>query len=428
MSAFNSYDTLMGTAQLETDVAQFILPPAVMIGFQFRLAKGKPLNLEKAAEKWDKASTELGKTVDQLRSSAQAVPATAWDADDRRAYQTKVDELCSQLTIMQVFCKIISIALLVLAWALFAFALFAVAIGTFLAGLAAVAIAALAGVFTAPVYAKCLALAGTCLTITYVASGILASAAHLAASIFQGGTTLNAVLQRFNGNEAALGDLAQAQVTASAAALANLGQNAVNAVLSYRTTPGATAPGVNTPMTAIDLDADRNANHTWNVGGGATFEAGGMSHTVGGHVKWGDEGFAGGDLSYQGKHNATGLSFGGNLEYTDEDGIGRGKDGSFKYGVSGGWTSPGSVPLYPQQPDSPSASVPNAGVNVGISGEHDFETGKGKVEGYGSIQAQGGDVIKRTDTVEYGGSEGVKTSTKFETPFGNIEHKDKQDK
>ncbi|TNY35854.1 hypothetical protein [Thermomonospora catenispora] len=425
MSAFNSYNALMGTAQLETDVAQFILPPAVMIGFQFRLAKGNPLTLESAAQKWDKASTEIGKTVEQLRGSLRAVPATAWDADDRRAYETKVDELCSQLTIMQVFCKIISIALLVLAWALFAFAIFAVAIGTFLAGLAAVAVAALAGVFTAPVYAKCLAIAGTCLTITYVATGILAAAAQLAAGVFQGGTMVNAALQHFKGNEAALGDFAQAQLTASATALANLAQNAVNGALAFRTTPGATAPGVKTPVPSIDLDADRNANHTWNVGGGATVNAGGMSHTVNGHVKWGDEGFAGGDLSYQGKHDASGLSFGGNVEYTDEDGIGRGKDGSFKYGANVGWTTPGSYTPNPQQPNSPSVSLPNVGVTGGISGEHNFETGQGKVEGYGSVQAQGGDVHKRTGTVEYGGPDGVKTSSKVETPFGTTEHKSK---
>jgi len=38
VTAYNSYNTLMGVAQLETDAAQFALPPAVVIGF----SSGRP--------------------------------------------------------------------------------------------------------------------------------------------------------------------------------------------------------------------------------------------------------------------------------------------------------------------------------------------------------------------------------------------------
>ncbi|WP_026313412.1 hypothetical protein [Actinomadura flavalba] len=420
MTAFNSYNTLMGTAQLETDLAQFILPPAVMIGFQFRTAKGNPLTLETASQKWGEAADKLGETAQEYRQSLAAVSAQDWTAEDRTAYAAKVEEFCTQLDIMRTFCEAVSVALLVFAWALFVFAVFAVGMGTFLAGLAVVAAAAAAGLITAGITATCMAIAGTCATITLVATGVLAGAAQLAAVVFQGGSMAAAVGQQMNGNDQALTDFRQAQATGSAAALANLGQNAVNAALSFRRTPGVMPPGSKTPVGAIDLDADRNANHTWNVGGGATFDAGGTEHTVGGHVKYGDHGFAGGDLSYQGKHTASGVTAGGNVEYTDEDGIGRGSDGSMKYGANAGLQTPGShTPATPQGgAPQPSVSLPNGGVKFGVNGEHNFETGAGKVDGYESGQVMGGDVYKHTETVNYGGDKPPAYSSQTDTPTG----------
>ncbi|MFI0481901.1 hypothetical protein [Actinomadura sp. 9N215] len=419
MSAFNSYDTLMGTADIEVGIAQFILPPAFMIGFQFKLSKGNPANLEKASQAWDEAAQAIEKTKTLLQQRASAISAADWTAKDRPAYEQKVEEFAAQLDILQTYCQAVSIALISFAWALMIYAIFAIAMGTFLAALAAVAAAALAGIITAGITATCEAIAATCLTITLVATGILAAAAQIAAIVFQGGSMLAAVAEAFNGNDQALSDFMTAQATGSATALANLGQNAINGGLAFA---GSRPGGKGLPVSNVDLDADRNANHTWNVGGGATVKTpGGTEITGGGHVKYGDHGFAGGDLS-GGVKTPIGVGAEGNVEYTDEDGIGQGKDGNIKYGGNVSYTTPGGVPSAGQ--GSPEMPIPTVGGKVGIEGEHDFETGEGKVTGSGSGQFNGGDVAKGTGTVNYDGKGGTHTSGTVDTPGGTTKYGD----
>lgn len=409
MSAFNSYDTLMGTADTEAGIAQFILPPAVMIAVQFKLCKGNPANLEKASQEWDKAAQAIEETRTLLQQRVSAISAKDWTAEDRPAYEQKVQEFCQQLDTLHMYCQAVSIALIGFAWALMVYAIFAIAMGTFLAALAAVAAAALAGIITAEITATCEAIAATCLTVTIVATGILGAAAQLAAIVFQGGSALAALAETFQGNDQALSDFMTAEATGSAAALANLGQNAINGGLAF-----AGRGGKKLPIANVDLDADRNANHTWNIGGGATYKtAGGQEITGGAHVKYGDHGFAGGDVS-GGYKSSTGVSVGGNVEYTDEDGIGQGNHGSIKYGANAGVETPGSTDL----PGNREQPRPNAGVQVGVEGEHDFETGQGKVSGNGSVKVNGGDVVKDTGTVNYDGKGHTSGSASVDTPFG----------
>src|SRR3954469_15435837 len=147
--------------------------------------------------------------------------------------------------------------------------------GTFIGALAAVAAAAMVSIIGEPVYAECLAIAATCLEVTMGATAILAGAATGVAAVFQGGAALSALIETFKGNDAALGDFVQAEVTGSAAALANLTQNAANAGLAYvnraddlGASPAGTPKGI--PLKSVDLDADRDKDHTWIVGGTAT--------------------------------------------------------------------------------------------------------------------------------------------------------------
>ncbi|MFI0450882.1 hypothetical protein [Actinomadura sp. 6N118] len=424
MGAFNSYNTLMGTAQLECGLAMFILPPAVMINFQFKSSQGNPVNLELASKAWDDAVKGIEKSATELQQSVSSITATDWTADDRAAYEKKVQEFIAQLEVLGTFVQAVGIALEVYAWAMMVYAIFAIAMGTFLAVLAAVAAAALAGIITAPIAATCQTIAATCLTITIVATGIQAFMAQLAAMVFQGGALLAAAGSAAHGNDQAMADYKQAQAVGAAAAAANLAQNAVNAGLNLA---GARAPigGSSSPLKAVDLDADRNANQTWNVGGGATFSAGGIDHTVGGHVKYGDQGFAGGDLSYKGKHSASGVTAGGNVEYTDEDGIGQGKDGSVKYGANAGVETPGSYKTNPSNPGQGySVPLPTGGISGGISGSHDFETGKGKVEGNVGGTVNGGDVGRATGSHQYDGQGNSYNSGKVDTPFGTFDDQD----
>jgi len=298
ISPLGAADSMMTIAQRETGVSMYILPPAMWINFQFKLCKGNPVNIDKAGQAWRDAAQQIQQVGVDLQQAVAAVPQDDWSADDRTAYEQKVKEFCSQLEVMYTFCLAVGIALTVFAYALLVYAVFAVAMGTTIGVLAGIAAAALASVFGAELYAECLAIAATCLEITIGATAILAGAATGVAAVFQGGAVLSAIVEHFKGNDAAFGDLVQAEATGSAAALANLTQNAANAGLAYvnraddlGASPQGTPKG--TPLKAVDLDADRDKDHTWNVGGTATVKAGSNTVTAGGHVKYGDQGWQG---------------------------------------------------------------------------------------------------------------------------------------
>ena len=418
MSTFNSYDMLMGTADIEVGLASLILPPAIMIKLQFTLSKGNPNNLETASQAWDDAAQAIEKTKTDFQQKLSAISAQDWTADDRPAYEAKVEEFITQLDILGIYCQAVSIALISFAWALMVYAIFAVAMGTFLAALAAVAAAALAGIITAEITAACEAIAATCLTITIVATGVLAAAAQIAAMVFQGGSAIAAVAESFNGNDQALSDFMTAQATGSAAALANLGQNAINGGLAF-----AGARGGKSPISNVDLDADRDADNTWTVGGGATVDVGGGTKiTGGGHVQYGDNGFQGGDLN--GGVSSNGVSVDGSVKYTDSDGIGQGKDGKLDYSANGGFTTPGSVSVPGSNGTSTDVPLPTGGIKGGISGSHDFETGEGSVTGTTSGQVNGGNVASGSGTVNYDGNGNTSTSGKVDLPTGTTKFGD----
>lgn len=114
--------------------------------------------------------------------------------------------------------------------------------GTFLAGLAVAAAAALASVVGASAYSGMLATAATCLTITWVATGILAGAAQMAAAVFQCGAALTALLaERAPGTRSAA---APATRTRTASARARAAPSRVRPPMATRTRrPGrATRP------------------------------------------------------------------------------------------------------------------------------------------------------------------------------------------
>lgn len=317
VSPLGAADSMMTIAQTETGIAMVVLPPAMWVNFQFKLSKGNPAKLDKAGQAWRDVAGQLQQLGADLQQAVARIPPDAWTADDRTAYEQKVKEYCSQLEVMHAFCMAVGIALTVYAYAMFAYAVFAVGMGTFLAGLAAVFTAAAASVFGAPIAAQCQAIAATCLTITTSATAILAGAATVAASVFQGGAALSAVVEHFKGNEAALGDFMQAQATGSAAALANLTQNAANAGLAYVNRGDGLPAGANrgpfgrgTPLKSVDLDADRDMDHTWNVGGTATVGVGNNTQvTGGGHVRYGDRGLMG--IEQEGKVQAGQVTVGG---------------------------------------------------------------------------------------------------------------------
>ncbi|MEU5876565.1 hypothetical protein [Spirillospora sp. NPDC047279] len=295
--ALGAVETLMDTATTEAGTAAFLLPPAAMVTFQFKLSTGDAPALDVAGQAWREAAEAIQKLITELPQNVQSVPADAWTDTARPQYEAKIQEFCSQLDALQAYCQAVGISLTTVAYALFAYALFAIGMGTFLAALAIAVIAAAASVVGSPSIAGMQATAATCLTITTVATGILAACGQIVAAVLAGGALLTAFVEKGRGNEQALGDFFQAQATGAAGAAANLLQNAANAGLSFvnRYQDAATLPGSKVkppkgvPLQEVDLDADRAFDNTWNVGAGATVETpGGSTYEGGVHVQKGD--------------------------------------------------------------------------------------------------------------------------------------------
>ncbi|HEX6473146.1 MAG TPA: hypothetical protein VF069_28910 [Streptosporangiaceae bacterium] len=357
-SPLGAADSMMTIAQRETGMSMYVLPPAMWINFQFKLCKGNPVTIDKAGQAWRDAAEQIQRVGAQLALTVAAIPREDWSADDRAAYEQEVARFGEQLEVMYAFCRAVGIALTVFAYALFAYAVFAVAMGTTIGVLAGVAAAALASVVGAELYAECLEVSATCLEITAGATAVLAAAATGAAAVFQGGAITSAVVEHAKGDGAAFGDLVQAEITGSAAALANLAQNAANAGLAYvnraddlGASPAGTSKG--SPLKSIDLDADRDKDRTWNVGGTATVKSGDDTITAGGHVRYGDQGLQGiegevkvmhGQVTAGGKAGWERSPDGGDSVYAGENyayehkgtGAGVKEDGEVRVRVGGG--------------------------------------------------------------------------------------------
>lgn len=394
MSALHSAKQMMSVAEKEAGVAMWILPPAVMIKFQFTLSKGEPVNLDKAGQKWREAAEKLQQTSAKLQEAVAGVPADTWTGADRKAYEQQVRQVCEQLEIAATYYMAVGIALTAFAYALFTYAVFAVAMGTFIAALAAACAAAMAGVVTAVSVPAFEAAAATCLTITWVATGILAGAAQMASAVFQGGAALTALLEYQHGNKQALSDFAHAEAVGSVTAVTNLAQNAANAGLAYANRTGGEklpwmkAGGKGSPLSSVDLDADRDKDDTWTAGGTATVTPtpGGTEYTGGGHVKYGDHGWQGAEVEGKAK-TASGHEFGGKVGYEDKDGFGQGQGGTWKGEGGYGYENPAT----------------GHGGKVEVGGGYNPETGEWEAKGGGGATYRGGDVFKEEHEVKSDG-------------------------
>jgi hypothetical protein len=314
----------------------------------------------------------------------------------------------------------IGVTLTVFAYALLAYAIFAAAMGTFLAALAAVAFAAACGIITAEITAECEAIAATCVTIVSVATAILAGASQVAALIFQGGAAIGALAEYFKGDKQAFSDLRQAEIDGSATALANLGQNAINAGLAWVNR----GVGKGSPLQQIDIDADKDKDGTWDVGGGATIKLKNENEvTAGGHVLIGNHGFQGGDVEGGYKSKATGWSGSGQVGYQDDDGIGHGKDGTLSYQGKVGKENPifPGVVSGPKQADghTPEFKTPDIGYgeSAGISGKYNFDNHSGNVEASSGAEVNGNSVAEDKYNVSWDQHGKVTGKNEVDTPF-----------
>ncbi|ACZ00427.1 MULTISPECIES: hypothetical protein [Thermomonospora] len=384
MSLYGNDKMLMGIAKAEVTAAMPVLPPAWIVNFLFKLSEGDAAKLEKAATAWEKTAQEISGIITSIRDTAGKLAKEDWNAESRQMFEQKVDAMCEQLEQSRAFCEVVKNALLVCAAALLAYAVFAAAMGAYLAVLAAVFVAAIAGVVTAPAASSAMATAGVCLKITYAATAVLGGVLSIAGSIFGIHAWVTSGRQEKLGNTEARADFKQAMVSGGVTALTNLAQNAANTGLAYVNRFDMPHKPSGLPLQKIDLDADRNKDGTWTVGGGGTVGRAGSPFSIegGGNIKFSrnDGDFLFNGLGAEGKYSHTPpggpqWSAGGKLDYSDEDGVFQGpKNGELSGGLNGEW------------------GIGNGGAKLETEGKKNFEDGSWKISGSGGGTYQGGDV------------------------------------
>ncbi|GAA2615549.1 hypothetical protein SMC26_25050 [Actinomadura fulvescens] len=428
--ALGAVETMMDTATTEAGTAAFVLPPAALITFEFKISTGDAPALDVAGQAWRDASAAIQKLISELPQSVQAIAADAWTDTARPQYEAKIQEFCSQLEALEAYCQAVGIALTTVAYALFTYAIFAIAMGTFLAGLAVAVIAAAASVVGSPAIAGMQAMAATCLTVTHVATAILAMCGQIVAAVLAGGALLTALTEKGRGNDQALGDFFQAQATGAAGAAANLAQNAANAGLSFvnryqdaLVPKGKKLPAgmKGTPLQEVDFDADRSFDKTWNVGAGATIETGaGGTHEVGVNGKKGD-GQAwgvGGEYKYEGPLGNSGEVKGGYEQ--DKEGKPTWKvegQGQNKVGVGGSAGYEHDDKGHDKVKGGVSVEDPTGSVKGGVEGNVNADTGEWGGKANGQYAPGGAQVAQGSGEVSGQGWNVNDTKGDFQPPW-----------
>ncbi|MFG2002478.1 hypothetical protein ACGFNU_25315 [Spirillospora sp. NPDC048911] len=341
-SVVGTHESLMSIATAMAQGAGIDLPPALMVTFLYKQSTGKTTKLEKAAQTWDEAAKQLTEAVQQLNRLVREIPGEAWTMDDRPLYESAVQDFSAQVDALSAYLDAVQISIMVVAWALFTYSVFAMGMAVYLDALAIIAAAALLASATGigalgggPAYAQCLALAGTGLTITAVATGILATAGTIAAATMGAGALMTANSQENNGATGAFDAFQKGVATGAAGAAANLAQAGVNSGLNFLNRSGK---GM-FPAAELDFDADRDIDKTWNVGGGAKLTTpGGMGEFEGGyHAKIRNGEVQGQEVEGKIKGTTPGGmasgSLGGKLEWDENEKL---KNKSFNAGVESG--------------------------------------------------------------------------------------------
>ncbi|MFI0486673.1 hypothetical protein [Actinomadura sp. 9N215] len=337
-SIVGTAESLMAAATEMAGAAGLVLPPGLMVAFLFKESTGKTTKLEVSARTWTDAAQQLHQAAQEIAQLVQDIPGEAWTMDDRPLYESHVADYRQQLDSLGTYCTAVGSSIMGVAWALFTYSVFAMGMAVYLSALAVAAAAALAASATgigavggAPVYAQCMGLAGTALAITGGATGILAAAGMIGAAVLGGGALLTANSQENNGAENAFGALQKAVVTGSAGAAANLTQNAANSGLNFVNRSGSQM----FPLAGVDLDADRDIDKTWNVGGGVkgTTPGGAAEGELGYHAKIKDGNLQGQEVEAKGKFAVPGgfnVGGGGKLEWDENENL---KNKSFNVGA-----------------------------------------------------------------------------------------------
>lgn len=349
-SAFGFDKPLMKAASTGCLVAAGMeVAPAVMIKFLFTLSTGDAAAVDKAGQDWRRASALVQQAAQAFQQAVAGVSGDDWTAQDRDAYEKKVQQACEQYQVVEIYLEAAGIALSVMAGALCAYAVFAAGMAIALIAIGTAILACEGTVVGSVAVPELEAAAAVCLEITQVATAILAEVGVAIAEVLQGGALLDATAEELDGNDKAFGDFLNGEAVGAAAAGANLLQNAANAGIAYANmnekTPvlgkdgkpvlGADGnPKLNegdTKFGDINLNADRDWDKTWDVGASGKYG----DFSGGADVKYGDQGFQG--LSVSGGYTPEdGPQVTGNVGWEKD------KDGNdiYKGDLTGGYKTP----------------------------------------------------------------------------------------
>ncbi|MEU8123205.1 hypothetical protein AB0C21_31215 [Spirillospora sp. NPDC049024] len=207
---------LAEAAMYECIFASVVIPAAIPMNQIVYQAQGDPKKIWDAADGWKETIDELTKAKDEIESLTRGVQESAWEGDDRTAFEKRMKEYVQQLdgTIAMAWVAAISLWILAVMIAVFIYLMFVivsllaifaaaicVAAGTVIGAPAALELEAEANQFASMAY-KVLSIGSKVLTVTFGSTAV----------IYGGAVAGNVGWQMAHGNEGVVTEMRKATV------------------------------------------------------------------------------------------------------------------------------------------------------------------------------------------------------------------------
>jgi hypothetical protein len=207
---------LAEAAMYESIFVSVVIPAAIPINQIVYGAQGDPQKIWDAADGWKETIDELEKAKDEITSLTRGVQESAWEGDDRTAFEERMDEYVQQLNGAIGMAWTVAIALWILAVLIAVFIYLMFLIVTLL-GIFAAAISIAAGsIIGAPAAVELEAEANEFAAMAFetlsIGQNVLELTFGTTAGIFASALGLNAAWQWGHGNDDVGGDMKQAFV------------------------------------------------------------------------------------------------------------------------------------------------------------------------------------------------------------------------
>jgi hypothetical protein len=131
-TAFDYADALPVIAITSTALAMTLIPAAGLCLVAMLDGAALPSGLGKAAAVWAETGAKIDEGAQKLREVVESIPEDAWSADDRKAFESKVEELRTQLETGRVFADSVGAILVICGTVIALYDLFIMAVGILL--------------------------------------------------------------------------------------------------------------------------------------------------------------------------------------------------------------------------------------------------------------------------------------------------------